>query len=85
MNKMHQSIESVQLIQSDMKLVIGIVLLCFSAHCNCKSLDNSMRIVGGSFASKNQFPYQIALLRNGFLSCGGSIFNEKWIITAGKL
>ncbi|CAO1322383.1 unnamed protein product [Diamesa tonsa] len=63
-----------------MKLVIGIVLLCLSTYCHCKSLDT--RIVGGSFASENQFPYQIALLRNGRLSCGGSIFNDKWIITA---
>lgn len=68
-----------------MKLVFGIVLLCLFAYCHCKSLDNSVRIVGGSFAAKNQFPYQIALLRNGRLSCGGSILNEKWIITAGKI
>ena len=67
-----------------MKLVIAIVLFCFSVFCHCKSLDNSVRIVGGSFASENQFPYQIALLRNGRLSCGGSIFNDKWIITAGN-
>lgn len=67
-----------------MKLLIGIVCICLFAFCHCKSLDNSVRIVGGSFASKNQFPYQIALLRNGRLSCGGSIFNEKWIITAGQ-
>lgn len=66
-----------------MKLLIGIILLSISAFCYCKSLDNSVRIVGGNFASKNQFPYQIALLLNGRLSCGGSIFNEKWIITAG--
>lgn len=40
------------------------------------------KIVGGDFAKENQFPHQIALYKNGAFRCGGSIFNEKWIITA---
>lgn len=41
-----------------------------------------VRIVGGSTASANQFPYQVALLRQGSLSCGGSLITNKWVLTA---
>lgn len=40
------------------------------------------KIVGGDFAKENQFPHQIALYNKGSFRCGGSIFNENWIITA---
>ncbi|XP_047346991.1 trypsin-1-like [Vespa velutina] len=48
----------------------------------------SPRIVGGENANKGEFPYQVSL-QWGLTSsntkhfCGGSILNEKWIITAG--
>lgn len=41
-------------------------------------------IVGGKKASRNQFPYQAALL-DGFsrrYHCGGAIISEQWIVTA---
>lgn len=45
--------------------------------------SNSPRIVGGSAASTNQFPHQVALLRSGSsLSCGGSLIRTKWVLTA---
>ncbi|XP_058055202.1 serine protease SP24D-like [Anopheles bellator] len=40
------------------------------------------RIVGGSIASEGQFPYQVALLRGSSLSCGGSIIDARWVLTA---
>lgn len=42
----------------------------------------SSRIVGGSPASPNQFPHQVALLRSGSLTCGGSLITAKWVLTA---
>ncbi|XP_051158292.1 trypsin-like [Leptopilina boulardi] len=49
----------------------------------------SGRIVGGSEASKGQFPHQVSLqwgmpplIKNKHF-CGGSIINELWILTAG--
>lgn len=40
------------------------------------------RIVGGSVASRNQFPYQVALIINNSGFCGGSIISNAWVLTA---
>ena len=40
------------------------------------------KIVGGSAAKDGQFPYQVSLRLNNKHFCGGSIINEKWILTA---
>ncbi|XP_065090122.1 serine protease SP24D-like [Ochlerotatus camptorhynchus] len=42
----------------------------------------SSRIVGGSTASPNQFPHQVALLRWNSLLCGASLITDKWVLTA---
>lgn len=39
-------------------------------------------VTGGTPVSVNEIPYQIALFQNGTFRCGGSILNEKWILTA---
>lgn len=39
-------------------------------------------IVGGFPAENGQFPYQISLRENGAHSCGGSIVNQRSILTA---
>lgn len=40
------------------------------------------RIVGGHDAEPGQFPYQISLRNRNSHTCGGSIIDEKWILTA---
>jgi len=40
------------------------------------------RIVGGSVAARNQFPYQVALIINNSGFCGGSIISNTWVLTA---
>lgn len=45
-------------------------------------IDAEDRIVGGFDAEKGQFPYQISLQRRDRHICGGSILNERWILTA---
>ncbi|GLG94130.1 Trypsin-1 [Gryllus bimaculatus] len=40
------------------------------------------RIVNGTDALSGQYPYQISLRSNGRHSCGGSIINENFILTA---
>lgn len=58
--------------------VIAVLILCqqqiFTAY--------GSRIVGGQFAEKNQFPYQVALLKDGRLYCGGSVLSKTWVVTA---
>lgn len=43
---------------------------------------DSSRIVGGSAANPNQFPYQVALFRSGSFTCGGSLVGSKWVLSA---
>lgn len=40
------------------------------------------KIVGGTQASPNEFPYQISLRRLGSHICGGSVYDADYIITA---
>ncbi|KAL4921337.1 trypsin-like cysteine/serine peptidase domain-containing protein [Aspergillus aurantiobrunneus] len=40
-------------------------------------------IVGGDDATIEQFPYQVALLSDGSLLCGGSIISNQYVVTAG--
>ncbi|XP_076620357.1 transmembrane protease serine 9-like [Colletes latitarsis] len=40
------------------------------------------QIVGGKDANAGQFPYQVSLRKNGNHFCGGSILNNRYILTA---
>ncbi|XP_046745054.1 chymotrypsin-2-like [Diprion similis] len=40
------------------------------------------KIVGGTSAKDGQFPYQVSLRSKNHHFCGGSIMNERWILTA---
>ncbi|XP_066251746.1 brachyurin-like [Euwallacea similis] len=40
------------------------------------------RIVGGTVATRNGFPYQVALIINNSGFCGGSIISNQWVLTA---
>lgn len=46
------------------------------------SSKDDLKIVGGLLADPGQFPYQVALLNGYGFTCGGSIYNENFIITA---
>lgn len=50
-----------------------------------KREDNEVtlnRIVGGIDALPMEFPFMVAIFRDGIFHCGGSIFNEEFIVTA---
>lgn len=40
------------------------------------------RIVNGTEAGVGEFPFMVGLLYKGYYTCGGSIINEYWILTA---
>ncbi|XP_077346478.1 coagulation factor IX [Lithobates pipiens] len=47
------------------------------------TVDPNVRIVGGTDSLKGEFPWQVHFIdRNRVGFCGGSIVNEKWIVTA---
>jgi secreted trypsin-like serine protease len=40
------------------------------------------RIVGGHFADQAAYPHQVALLKNGLFTCGGSVITNQYVLTA---
>jgi len=49
-------------------------------NCGIPSLNT--RVVSGSTSKIGQWPWQIALYRDGKFSCGGSLISPDWIVTA---
>ncbi|RWR99978.1 peptidase S1 and S6 chymotrypsin/Hap-like protein, partial [Dinothrombium tinctorium] len=45
-------------------------------------MTGSFRIVGGNRARIGDYPWQVFILRNGQLHCGGSIIASNWVLTA---
>ncbi|XP_058448678.1 transmembrane protease serine 9-like [Malaya genurostris] len=43
---------------------------------------NRTRIVGGTAATIEEFPYQVAVLYSTYQMCGGSIISHSWVLTA---
>lgn len=66
-------------------VIIG--LTCYDSDCgfrapNTESSPDSALIVGGQRAPKGKWPWQIALHTRGSFNCGGSLINNRWIVTA---
>jgi len=56
-----------------------------SLNSSIRSFDDNIRenrIIGGGTAASGSRPYQIALLRSGSFTCGGSIINNRNVLTA---
>lgn len=45
--------------------------------------SSGLQIVGGLVADIKDFPYQVSMMESGSHICGGSILNERWVLTAG--
>lgn len=53
-----------------------------SANSTRNKRDEQERIVGGVDAKSMEFPFIVAIFKDGHFHCGGSIYNEFWVITA---
>nr|XP_039268102.1 A disintegrin and metalloproteinase with thrombospondin motifs adt-1-like isoform X2 [Styela clava] len=52
------------------------------AECGVNALKIS-RIVGGNNSHTGQWPWQVYIRIDGSTLCGGSLLNERWVVTAG--
>uniref|UniRef100_A0A8C3H9L3 Peptidase S1 domain-containing protein n=1 Tax=Chrysemys picta bellii TaxID=8478 RepID=A0A8C3H9L3_CHRPI len=57
-------------------------LLVTDRHTGGASDTEVNQIIGGSFCLFGSRPYQVALLKNGRIYCGGSLIAPKWVLTA---
>ncbi|XP_026462799.1 lectizyme-like [Ctenocephalides felis] len=71
-----------------MKLFVFVLLVAAATAAPASEIevvgfpDGFPRVVGGHTASEHQFPWQVSLQRNKDHFCGGSVLNEKWVVTA---
>ena len=57
-----------------------------AANCGQRPLVSNQtvsKIVGGVQALNGDWPWQIIMFYNGGFTCGGSIINSLWVVTAG--
>ncbi|XP_043283967.1 chymotrypsin-2-like [Venturia canescens] len=60
----------------------AFALLTLAAVVNFGDARSAQKIIGGSMAAPGEFPYQVSLRWKGQHLCGGSIIDERHIVTA---
>ncbi|XP_077697793.1 kallikrein-14-like [Eretmochelys imbricata] len=70
---------TVSIATTDMELLIIAMLVVGAAAA---SDPEESRIIGGRNCDFGSRPYQVALLRNRRVICGGSLIARKWVLTA---
>ncbi|KYQ57902.1 Enteropeptidase, partial [Trachymyrmex zeteki] len=57
---------------------------CKNFECGIRTqVASTARIVGGASSSVGNWPWQIALYKDGNYQCGGALINNRWVISAG--
>ncbi|XP_068981423.1 chymotrypsin-2-like isoform X2 [Bombus flavifrons] len=65
-----------------MFLFLYIFAIIAILEASVASINEVPKIVGGSVAEDGQYPYQASLRYKNRHFCGGSILNERWVLTA---
>ncbi|KAK4336748.1 hypothetical protein RND71_044174 [Anisodus tanguticus] len=63
------------------KSCIALIASILADDCKCR-FKSENRIVNGQVAVENSIPWIVSLANNNYHICGGSIMNEKFILTA---
>ncbi|KYN08333.1 Enteropeptidase [Cyphomyrmex costatus] len=57
---------------------------CKNFECGIRTqVASTARIVGGASSSMGNWPWQVALYKDGNYQCGGALINDRWVISAG--
>ncbi|KAL3890541.1 hypothetical protein ACJMK2_002823, partial [Sinanodonta woodiana] len=62
----------------------SVLIDCASYECGTTIFDDRrlQKVLHGRDAVLGQLPWQIALYKNGYFTCGGSIIHPNWVISA---
>ncbi|KAJ1895316.1 hypothetical protein LPJ66_004663 [Kickxella alabastrina] len=63
------------------RIGFGSLLLCALASIGTVSADVD-RIIGGTAAPTDMFPFMVHLFKDGNAFCGGTLIDSEWVITA---
>jgi len=53
-----------------------------SGTCGLAAVNDNHRIVGGTSAKAGEYPWQVVLMYNGQLMCGGTLIDDRHVVTA---
>lgn len=59
-----------------------VILTRCSSLSDCGSVVSEGRIVGGTDASIEHWPWQVSLQQGGQHTCGGTLVSPRWVVTA---
>lgn len=70
---------------AEMRVILLLTSLCtaYATRCGVRNaIYDTERVVGGSDAGPQEFPWQVSLRLFSSHLCGGTVVNERWVVTA---
>uniref|UniRef100_A0A336LW51 CSON003127 protein n=1 Tax=Culicoides sonorensis TaxID=179676 RepID=A0A336LW51_CULSO len=60
-----------------------IIVLAIGLPCFVRSYEITLLVGGGDNVKIKDYPFIVICYKKGYFTCGGSILNEYWVLTAG--